>query len=49
MRVSPLELERAPHSRVLEWLRFWDETAAYEGYKAQEAAWRASQAADRSH
>ena len=49
MRISPLDLERAPRSRVQEWLRFWSETSAYQSYKAQEAEWRAGKAIERIH
>ena len=40
MQVSPLELERAPRSRVMEWLRFANEQAMYDAYRAEEAQWR---------
>jgi len=43
MRISPLELERAPLSRVLEWLHFWDEQTAYDNYRTQEEIWQATQ------
>ncbi len=42
MNLNPLELERAPRSRVRQWLDFAEERAMYESYRAEEAAWRAS-------
>jgi len=31
----------------MEWMYFWDESVAYENYKAQEMAWRASRGTER--
>lgn len=47
MGVSPMELERAPARRVLEWLYFHNEQANYETYEAESAAWRAQHNAER--
>lgn len=42
MNLSPLEVEAAPKSRVLEWIEFANEQSMFESYRAEEAAWRAS-------
>jgi hypothetical protein len=40
MRISPLELERAPRSRFFEWLYFRNEQALYDNWRAEEATMR---------
>lgn len=47
MRISPLDIERAPRSRVREWERYWAETAAYRSWLQQEAEWKARTDAER--
>ncbi len=47
MRISPMELERAPVHRVLEWLYFHNELTSYENYRAESDAWRIQHAQER--
>jgi hypothetical protein len=49
MHISPLEVERAPLSRVRRWIYFWDEQTMYDSYRAQEAAWQATHPNERMH
>lgn len=42
MRISPLEVERAPRSRFYEWLHYRNELALYDNWRGEEAAMRAT-------
>lgn len=42
MTMDPMVIERAPRSRVLEWVYFRNELGLFRQWKAEEAAWRAS-------
>ena len=49
MGISPLEMERAPRSRVLEWLHYSNELTAYRQFRMDEAEWKSRAGAERIH